>query len=122
VGDAAQIQYGASLRYEVIKGLYIKPRFTYFGKNYANFDPLLLQDENKDKESWKMPDYGILDINAGYEFKAWKMFFGINGGVSNLLNTVYITDAQNGADFNASTATVFVGMGRRFNIGLKIGF
>jgi hypothetical protein len=35
---------------------------------------------------------------------------------------VYITDAQNGPGFDARTANVFVGMGRRFNIGLKIGF
>ncbi len=122
VGDAAQIQYGLSLRYEIIKGLYIKPRFTYFGKNYANFDPLLLEDENKDRESWKMPNYGVLDVNAGYDFKIWKMNVGVIAGVSNVLNAVYITDAQNGSGFNASTATVYMGMGRRFNVGLKIGF
>jgi hypothetical protein len=40
----------------------------------------------------------------------------------NILNTVYITDAQNGAGFDASTATVYVGMGRRFNLSLKVGF
>lgn len=122
VGDAAQIQYALSLRYEVIKGLYIKPRFTYFAKNYANFDPLTLEDKNKDRESWKMPNYAIFDINAGYEFKVWKMNFGITAGVLNILNTVYITDAQNGAGFDANTALVYIGMGRRFSLGLKIGF
>jgi hypothetical protein len=40
----------------------------------------------------------------------------------NILNTVYITDAQNGEGFDASTANVFVGMGRRFNVALKVGF
>lgn len=33
-----------------------------------------------------------------------------------------MTDAQNGAGFDATTANVFVGMGRRFNLGLKFGF
>ena len=82
----------------------------------------ILEDENKDRESWKMPNYGVLDVNAGYDFKIWKMNVGVIAGVSNVLNAVYITDAQNGSGFNASTATVYMGMGRRFNVGLKIGF
>lgn len=122
VGDAAQIQYSASIRYEFFKGLYIKPRITYFAKNYANFDPLTLENNNKDRESWKMPNYAILDINAGYNINVWKMYIVINAGISNVLNNIYITDAQNGADFNASTALVYMGMGRRMNVGLKIGF
>src|SRR5574343_38153 len=123
VGDAAQIQYGASLRYEVIKGLYFKLRYTYFGKNFANFDPTNLVGTNKDRESWQMPNYNLLDFNFGYELKFLKKYKAtLNGGVMNILNTVYITDAQNGDGFDASTANVFVGMGRRFNLGLKVSF
>ena len=130
VGDAAQNQYTASLRYEIIKGLYIKPRFTYFAKNFANFDPTTLTDyttpqgtfSNKDRESWRMPDYGLLDVFVGYDFKVWKLRMTVGGGVSNVLDAVYITDAQNGTNFDATTATVYVGMGRRFNASLKIGF
>jgi len=40
----------------------------------------------------------------------------------NIANTIYISDAQNGANFNGATSTVFVGMGRRFSMGLKVGF
>ncbi|MDQ3046271.1 MAG: TonB-dependent receptor [Bacteroidota bacterium] len=122
VGDAAQIQVGGSIRYEIIKNLYIKPRYTYFGKNYANFDPILLTGENKDRESWKMPGYGLLDIHAGYEFNYWKLKFSLSAGVVNVFNATYITDAQNGIKFDATTATVFVGMGRRYNVGLLIAF
>ena len=122
VGDAAQLQFAGSLRWEIIKGLYLKPRYTYFAKNYANFDPTALVGTNKDKESWHMPDYGILDIYAGYDFKVWKMKLSINAGLVNVLNTVYISDAQNGANFDAASALVYMGMGRRFNIALRIGF
>lgn len=122
VGDAGQIQIAGSLRYEVVKGLYIKPRFTYFAKNYANFDPIKLVGADKDRESWKMPNYGLLDIYAGYNFNYWKLKFDISAGMVNALNTTYISDAQNGAKFDPTTAMVFVGMGRRFNIGLKISF
>lgn len=121
VGDAAQIQLGGSLRYEIIKGLYAKLRYTYFDKNYANFDPVGLVGLNKDRESWKMPSYGLLDFNFGYEMKfIKKLNVTLSGGVMNVLNTIYISDAQNGAGFDAATSTVFVGMGRRFNIGLKV--
>jgi hypothetical protein len=123
VGDAAQIQYGGSLRYEIIDGLYVKLRYTYFGKNYANFDPTNLVAGNKDRESWQMPNYSLLDFNFGYELKFLKKYRAtLSGGVMNILNTVYITDAQNGEGFDASTANVFVGMGRRFNVALKVGF
>ena len=116
VGDAAQIQLGSSIRYEIFKNLYVKLRFTQFEKNYANFDPITLTLENKDRDSWKMPNYNLLDFNMGYEMK-----FGVlNFGIMNLMDKTYITDAQNGAGFNASSALVFVGMGRRYNLGLKI--
>ena len=122
VGDAAQVQLGSSLRYEIIKNLYVKLRYTYFTKNYANFDPTNLTGINANRESWKMPAYGIMDFNFGYDISYKKLKFTLSGGVMNVLNAVYITDAQNGQNFDASTATVFVGMGRRFNVGLKVGF
>jgi iron complex outermembrane receptor protein len=121
VGDAAQIQLGGSLRYEFKKDLWAKLRYTYFTKNYANFDPTTLTGENSNRESWKMPSYAILDFNFGYDFKYKKTRFGISAGVMNILNTIYITDAQNGYDFDAQTSTVFVGMGRRFSLGFKVG-
>ena len=122
VGDAAQVQLGTSLRYEIIKNLYFKLRFTYFDKNYANFDPLALTGKNINRESWKMPSYGLLDLNFGYDMKYNKMNFTITGGIMNIANTFYISDAQNGANFNGASSTVFVGMGRRFSMGLKVGF
>ena len=122
VGDAAQVQLGTSLRYEIIKNLYVKLRFTYFDKNYANFDPLALTGKNINRESWKMPSYGLLDLNFGYDITYEKMNFTFTGGIMNIANTFYISDAQNGANFNGATSTVFVGMGRRFSMGLKVGF
>lgn len=122
VGDAAQNQYAASIRYEIIKGLYIKPRYTFFAKNFANFDPIALVGDNKDRESWRIPNYGLLDFYAGYERTVWKIKLGFTLGIMNVLDTKYISDAQNGKDFNAQTALVYMGMGRRINASLRIGF
>jgi len=127
VGDAAQIQLVGSLKYTVFKKLYIKPRYTYFAKNYSNFDPLSLVGNFADHDSWKMPNYGLLDLYLGYDINYKKMNFGITAGIVNVLDAVYISDGINNGDmnhknFDATSATVYMGMGRRFNIGLRIGF
>ena len=122
VGNAAQKQLVGNLRYTLFKNLYLKPRFTYFAKNYAFFNPLQLTGENKDRDSWKMPNYGLLDMFVGYDFKYSKLRFTLTAGVVNILNTVYISDATNGANFDASTVGVYLGLGRRFNMGLQVKF
>ncbi|MBA4240643.1 MAG: hypothetical protein C0448_07950 [Sphingobacteriaceae bacterium] len=125
VGDAAQTQLGGAIRFMPFKGLYIKPRYTYFGRNYANFLATDLQDDNKGKESWKMPSYGLFDLNAGYEIPFGAFKVNIYGTVNNVLNTLYISDAQNNGgagNFDATSATVFFGVGRTFIIGTKLTF
>jgi hypothetical protein len=132
VGDAAQIQLGGSIRYEIVKNLYLKARYTYFTKNYSNFNLLELdvdynlngtvKQDNRDRESWKMPAYGLLDLNAGYDFKLWKLNCTFSVGVMNVFNKTYISDAQNGINFDATTTLVHIGPGTRFNTALRIAF
>jgi hypothetical protein len=136
LGDAAQTQLGGSVRWEPFEGFYIKPRFTYFARNYANFDPIVLTPvyngshvqvgDNRDKESWIMPSYGLLDIYAGYQViedvagKQIKVSF--TAGVTNLLDTIYVSDAVNGAHFDAASSLVYMGLGRRWIAGMRITF
>ncbi len=138
VGDAAQLQYSGSLRWEIIRDLYVTGVFTWFGKNYSEFDPLSLSpdvnpnylDENGNpRDSWKMPDYFLVDFHAGYSFKFKKVGLDIRGSVLNLLDSQYISDAQNNdpyvsgsPDFDAKSASVFFGLGRRFNISARVYF
>lgn len=139
MGDAAQSQFGGSVRWEAFPGFYIKPRYTFFARNYANFDPIVLVPvynnshvqvgDNSDRESWKAPSYGLLDINAGYEFKETvsketnrqiKVAFTLS--INNVLDTSYISDATNGLNFDASTSLVYMGLGRRWTTGLRFTF
>jgi iron complex outermembrane recepter protein len=139
VGDAAQTQIGGSIRWSPVKGFWMKARYTYFGRNFANYDPLTLVvtynsngdviSDNRQKESWITPSYGIFDFFTGYEFRgtsdenaARPLRVGLTLGVTNILNTTYISDAQNGANFDASSALVYVGLGRRFNAGIRFTF
>ena len=130
VGDAAQTQYGISFRYEPTSNSYFKIRGTYFDDYYSEFDPLSLNGVNSGRESWKIPAYQLVDLHAGYKISITpKNKLDIKFSVLNLLNEIYISDAQNNdpynanyQDFDAKSAGVFFGLGRRFNVSAKINF
>nr|MCD4772960.1 TonB-dependent receptor [Bacteroidales bacterium] len=139
VGDAAQLQNRESIRWEIIKDLYFKGAVTYFGKYYSEFDPLDLDPEKNDwafnedgspKQSWKIPDIYLVDIHLGYGFDFRNVKFNFRASILNLLDETYISDADNndkysGQSFNgfdARSAAVFFGLGRRFNVSLQLSF
>ncbi len=128
VGDAAQLQFGGLIRYEPIKSLYFKLKGTYFAKNYANFQPEDLEDENAGRQSWKMPNYTLFSFHMGYYFKVKNVGLNLRANVLNLLDEVYISDARNNdrfnspqySDFDAKSASVHYGQGRRYTLSLQI--
>ena len=112
------------------KRLYLKTRYTWFDRYYANFEPRFLSGENAGRESWRIPSYGMMEIHTGYGFKLDKSYIDIRVSVLNALNTRYIADAQNNDqfsgqsynDFDAKSASVFFGLGRRVNFSVQIKF
>jgi outer membrane receptor for Fe3+-dicitrate len=130
VGDAAQTQYGLSIRYEPTYNSYIKIRGTYFADYYSDFDPLSLYGEYGGTESWIIPAYMIFDLHCGYKFKlSDKNKLDVRLSILNLLDEMYISDAQNNdkynasyQDFDAKSAGVFFGLGRRLNLSAKFSF
>ncbi|TND09644.1 MAG: TonB-dependent outer membrane receptorprecursor [Bacteroidetes bacterium] len=137
VGDAAQTQVSLGLRYEPNKRLYLKSQLTYFARYYSDIDPISLAVDydaqgnvlydNRDRESWRLPSYMLIDFFTGYEFKPFeagdrKFKLSVNGTIFNLLGTEYVSDAQTGGKFDAATALVYMGQGRRFTAGLRFSF
>jgi len=133
VGDAAQQTYAASIRYEAFKGFYIKPQFNYFSQNYALFSPQALEitdikknyGPNIGRQAWRLPNYGLVDINLGYGFKHNKVKYDIRASVQNIFDTFFISDAEDnqfGSTFNANAADVSVGLGRRWVASLSATF
>jgi iron complex outermembrane receptor protein len=140
VGDAAQSQLGFKLNYQFDKGFYVSGRGTFFGNNYANFDPFSLQPdevtgidsfdkEGNPRQPWRMPNYFLLDAHAGYKLTVGKGTLNLRFSLLNVLNATYIIDAQNndsnsgfGTNFDASSAAVFFGPERRFNTSLQLSF
>ena len=133
VGDAAQTQIGGSVKYDIRNGLYLKARYTYFGRHWAEFDPISLKGNDARRDSWVLPNYYLIDLHAGYSHKVAGMWFNWKVSILNVMNTIYISDAQNNEDralyinaqnlnFDAPSAGVFYGAGIRFNTSLKITF
>lgn len=132
VGDAAQTQIGGGLRYQFKRGSYISARTTYFGRNYANFDPESLIGANARRESWQQPDYVLTDMHVGYLIKRkGEATINLRASVLNLFNKLYIADARNNdtlgnvtstTNFDAASATVFFGLGRRWVVSMEIDF
>jgi len=132
VGDAAQTQLGANLRYEPIQGLYMEGGVTYFNRYYSDFTPEdCVDEEGNPVESWRIPDYTLVDFNAGYRFQLKnvdKLGFALKFNILNLLNTTYISDATNNdtyiqrpfGTFDARSAAVFFGAPRQFRVAFKI--
>jgi outer membrane receptor protein involved in Fe transport len=135
VGDAAQRSYAVSMRYEPIKRLYIKPQFTMFTHNFANYTPDGLQivdltndvGPNIGRQSWRMPNYGMLDLNTGYSLMINKIKLDLRLSVINILDAEGITDAQsnqfgNTSSFNAASSSVNFLLGRRWQSSLTLTF
>jgi len=140
VGDSPQSQYSVSLKYSY-KKIYVKPRFTIFSRHFADFDPFSLNGENEGRQSWQIPTYGLLDLHAGYNFDVNETNMDVRLSAFNILNTVYLSNAQNNDaygewyftdpdrkyafsenNFDAGSASVYMGYGFRTNLSIRIRF
>ncbi len=129
VGDAAQKTFSLSPTVYPTRGLFINATLTGFFDHYADFDPADRTDPNDTAQSWKIPSYALLDLHFGYTLpfnllNSVKM--QLFGHVFNLLDANYIPDAvDNGnrrrvTSHTAESATVYFGLQRRINVGLKL--
>ncbi|NME69943.1 TonB-dependent receptor [Flammeovirga aprica] len=123
VGNSAQTTAALGANYELFQGLRIGADFNFFGENYADFDPRQRTNSEDRAQPWKLEDYSVVDMNISYKFKINKLDASINGNVDNIFDTTYITDARDGADHSAMSATrVYYGWGRSWSLGMKLKF
>ncbi|HKI90601.1 MAG TPA: TonB-dependent receptor [Draconibacterium sp.] len=122
VGNAAQTTAALTINYEILPKLRIGADYTYFGKNYADFNVNTRTSPSDQVEAWKMPDFGLIDCNMNYKFKIGTADATLYGKVNNLFNTEYVSDATDGTDHDQYTSLVYYGFGTTWSTGLKIMF
>ena len=113
--------------------IYINPVMKYNGGAYSYFDPTKKTIAIDKDQTWKIPDYALVDLHVGVNYYPTDFTIkrlGLTFHIFNLLNnTDYIVEAQDGG-YNAnsalnhaeSTATVFYGRERWMNLQLQVGF
>ena len=142
VGDAPQVQVAYALSVFPAGGFYGRLVGRTYGKHYANFDPFG-RTSNVDAgiQSWSPPGYTVFDFHTSYRLPAdLSAAFGGNVQIFlhafNLLDRVFVQDAQDNSRFNgyrdaaerergqlshkADDAEVFLGYPRSINFGFRI--
>ncbi len=122
--DAAQTTMALGIDYELLKGLKFGADYNYYDNIFADFDILGrgTKEGDTNPDSWEMPAYSLIDLNLRYNFEISDMKATLYGNVNNLLDTEYISDANDGGNHQWNTATVYYGWGRVWSIGLKVRF
>ena len=126
VGNQPQYQHSFSLGLNPIRNMKVDLTSNYYGEHYADWDPFDRTDASDTRQSWRIPDYHMLDLHFAY---AITNNIQINGHVFNLLDHVYVLEAVDNSSYNAygddgknhsaNDAEVFLGLPRRFNISLS---
>ncbi|RMF09096.1 MAG: TonB-dependent receptor [Candidatus Neomarinimicrobiota bacterium] len=134
VGDQPQTQIALGASVFPLDGFQAQLVLKHYANNYADFDPLARTDPNDRAQSWKAPDYSVVDFHAMYNLPIQLGNARLQAFVHvfNLLDAVYIQDAVDNSKYNAYTgngknhaaddAEVFFGLPRFFNAGLTVRF
>ena len=123
VGDAAQKTLHLSGAVFPTRGLYASLGVRRFMDHYAEFDPANRTDPDDREQSWKLPDYNLVDLHAGYTLPGASFSnMKLRLHVFNLLDERYVSDADDGNDHDAASAFVFLGLGRRWHLSLSYDY
>jgi iron complex outermembrane receptor protein len=128
-GNAPQTQFSVSGSVFPTRGLLAQLVFRYYANHYADWDPFSRTDPDDRAESWKAPNYGVLDFHATYDlpFDFSGVRLQLFAHVFNVLDAEYIQDAIDNSAYNswdddhdADDAEVFFGLPRFYNVGLTV--
>jgi outer membrane cobalamin receptor len=122
VGNSAQTVLGLGVDYDLNSGFGIGANYTYFDRLYAYFD---VASHTTAGDVWKMPSYGLLDMNMKYNFTFAGLHSSFYVNVHNVLNTKYFSDGTD-ADMTAPgakmNAQIWYGLGTTWSVGIKVKF
>ena len=121
VSDAAQTTAALGIDYELMEKTHFTVDYNYFADLYADYNPDSRTTPGT-PQPWKVPAYGTFDASLRYGLKIGTLDTTLTARMNNVFNTEYVADALDGITNNASTALVWFGYGRTFNVSAKIKF
>lgn len=123
VGNVPQTSAFLSASFVIFDKINIGFDANYYGKFYADFSPDARTNADDRSESWKMPSYKTVDINASYVQKISNgMSLQWFANINNLFNEEYISDGTDGTSHDEASAVVWYGFGTTWTAGLRINF
>ncbi|HEX2984703.1 MAG TPA: TonB-dependent receptor, partial [Ignavibacteriales bacterium] len=136
VGDAPQTQFTLGGTIFPVNGLSFQAIYKFYANNYSSWDPFGRESKDDRTQSWKAPNYGVLDLHLFYDLPVnlSGVTFQLFAHVFNTLDTEYIQDAVDNSSFNAYTAggngkhhtaddaEVYFGLPRSFNLGVSVAY
>ncbi|WP_188652078.1 TonB-dependent receptor [Yeosuana aromativorans] len=121
VTDAAQTTFALGASYKFLDKTTLYLDYNYASDLYAFYSITSITSEGA-QDSWKVPAYGLFDLGLNHGFKIGDFDTTITGRINNVLNTLYISDANNGSSNTYEDASVYYGAGRTFSLGVKLNF
>ncbi|MEG0700158.1 MAG: TonB-dependent receptor plug domain-containing protein [Muribaculaceae bacterium] len=122
VGNVPQTSAALGLTYNLFENFNIGVDGNFYGRLYADFRPDERTNDKYRGDSWKLPAYCTVDLNANYALKIGHVTSQLYINVNNLLNNHYISEAADGVDHNRETSYVWYGTGTTWTVGLRIKY
>lgn len=100
VGDAPQKQFYIGATVYPWRNSYINLNYIYFVDFYADYDPGGRSDPGDRRQPWRMPNYGLLNLHAGFTLPVdLPVDIQIGANATNLLDVMYLSDADDASPY-----------------------
>ncbi len=132
VGDAPQTQIGVTIEVNPFRALYnkgkifniadfkIKVNWNYNDRHWADFNPINRTDINDRNESYRIPEYHILNLSFTWEQTiSNRLGMILFCNINNLLDSEYIERSKDGKNHKRETFTGYWGAPRNISFGIK---
>lgn len=120
VGDAPQTQIGASANIKLTKKLELITDWQFNSRLYSDFDPITRRDPTDRDNSYRLPDYHLLNATLSWNDILKKSKLTLYLTINNILNTTYIERGKDGRDHTVSTFSGYWGFGINGSIGVRL--
>lgn len=122
VGGTAQQQMGSVIGFKVLSLFNVKAEWVWFGKLYADFDPVNRNNPDDRMQPYRFPSYNLLNLYLNMPISFAKKHGNLDFSFNNLLNCHYITLGQDGNDHTLNTFKGFWSEGFTFNARFSLYF